>query len=102
MKTYKVIFSPSAEKDIDNIADFLITKLSKDSSYNYVDMMVNEVESLSIYADCFTSSRYEVVRAVHPDARRMLSHNHKWNYIFHIEDGIVIVDRILASKMIKK
>ena len=101
MKTYTVIISPSAVQDIDNIADFLITKLSKDSSYNYVDMMINEVESLSIYADCFTSSRYEVIKAIHPNGRRMLSHNHKWNYIFHIEDGFVFVDRILASKMIK-
>lgn len=101
MKTYTVIISPSALQDIDHIADFLLTKLSKESSYNYVDMMINEVESLSIYADCFTSSRSEVIRAIHPDARRMLSHNHKWNYIFHIEDEIVFVDRILASKMIK-
>lgn len=101
MKNYRVIISPSAEQDIDKIVDFLITKLSNESSYSYVDMMIDEVESLSIYADCFTTSKSEVIRAIHPNARRMISHNHKWNYIFHIEVDIVIVDRILASKMIK-
>lgn len=35
-------------------------------------------------------------------ARRMVSHNKKWDYIFHIEEGIVVVDRIMASKMIVK
>ena len=101
MKTYKVIISPSALQDIDNIADYLITKLSKESSYNYVDMMIKEVESLSIYADCFTISKSKVIKAIHPEARRMLSHNHKWNYVFHIEGNLVVVDRIIASKMIK-
>ena len=38
---------------------------------------------------------------IHPQARRMVSHNKKWNYIFHIEDDIVIIDRIMPSKMIK-
>ncbi len=31
----------------------------------------------------------------------MLSHNRKWNYVFHIQDDLVVVDRILPSKMIK-
>lgn len=101
MKTYRVIISPSANQDIDRLVDFLFTKLSKESSYHYIDIMINEVNSLSLFADCFSLSRSEVVKAIHPNARRMISHNRKWNYIFHIEDGVVIVDRILPSKMIK-
>ncbi len=39
---------------------------------------------------------------IHPKARRMVSHNKKWNYIFHVENDIVVVDRVMASKMIVK
>ena len=53
-----------------------------------------------MYADCFAESRSETIRLIHPHARRMLSHNKKWNYVFHIENEWVILDRILPSKMI--
>jgi len=35
-------------------------------------------------------------------ARHMVSHNKKWTYIFHIEDDVVVVDRIRPAKLIKK
>ncbi len=40
------------------------------------------------------------ILSFHPKARRMISHNHKWVYVFHIEGDIVYVDRILPSKSI--
>lgn len=101
MKTYKVIISESANQDIENIVDFLFKKLSRESSYDYIDWMIQEVNSLSIYADCFSLSRSKVIKSINPDARRMLSHNHKWNYVFHIMGDYVVVDRIIASKTIK-
>ena len=102
MKTYKVIISKTADQDIDALADFLFSKLSRESSYQYIEIMIQEVNSLSLFADCFSLSRSEVIKAIHPEGRRMISHNHKWNYVFHIEKDIVIVDRILPSKMITK
>lgn len=101
MKSYKVKISKSANQDIDNLVEFLFTKLSRESSYRYIDMMIQETNSLSLFADCFALSRSKVIREIHPEARRMVSHNHKWNYIFHVEDNVVVVDRILPSKMIK-
>ena len=101
MKTFKVIISKTANQDINNLVDFLFTKLSPESSDRYIDAMIQEVNSLSLFADCFSLSRSIVIKLIHPDARRMVSHNHKWNYIFHIEEDIVVVDRILPSKMIK-
>ena len=32
----------------------------------------------------------------------MVSHNKRWVYIFHMEDDMVIVDRIRPSKTIAK
>ncbi len=101
MKSYKVKISKSANQDIDNLVEFLFTKLSRESSYHYIDIMIQEANSLSLFADCFALSRSKVIRAIHPEARRMVSHNHKWNYIFHVEGNMVVVDRILPSKMIK-
>lgn len=102
MKTYKVIISKNAEQDIDALAEFLFSKLSRESSYQYIETMKQEVNSLSLFADCFSLSRSNVIKAIHPGGRRMISHNHKWNYVFHIVVDVVIVDRILPSKMIKE
>ena len=35
------------------------------------------------------------------NARRMVSHNRRWIYIYHIEEDVVIVDRIIPAKMNK-
>ena len=35
------------------------------------------------------------------DARRLVSHNRRWIYIYHIEEDVVIVDRIIPAKMNK-
>ena len=34
-------------------------------------------------------------------ARHLVSHNRRWDYVFHIEDGFVIVGRIIPAKMNK-
>ena len=31
----------------------------------------------------------------------MVSHNRRWIYIYHIEEDVVIVDRIIPAKMNK-
>ena len=63
-------------------------------------MIGQEIKSLSIYADCYITSRSRTIRSVHPKARRMVSHNHKFVYVFHIEDDAVMLDRVLIGKMI--
>ena len=100
MKIYEVYVRNSAKADINGIADFLFANLSKESAYKYLRIIGNEIKSLSVYADCFLESRSKTIRSIHPHAKRMLSHNRRWNYVFHIEDDCVIVDRILPSKMI--
>ena len=68
----------------------------------YIDTMIAEVMSLSIFADLYRTSTKEDILQYHPQARRMVSHNKRWVYIFHIEDETVIVDRIRPSKLITK
>ena len=100
MKTYKVRMLRSAEADIEELADFLFKTLSREGAYRYLDFMKQEVLSLSVYADCFSESHSKTVLSVHLKARRMISHNHKWVYVFHIEGDTVMVDRILHSSAI--
>ncbi len=50
---------------------------------------------------CIFTKQTKTIKMIHSKARRMVSHNKKWNYIFHIEDDFVIVDRILPSKLIR-
>jgi plasmid stabilization system protein ParE len=102
MKVYNVEVSASAKADIDELADFLFGNMSREAAYRYLDVMGTEMKSLSVYADCFAASHSETIKAIHPFARRMLSHNRKWNYVFHIDDDTVVIDRILKSKMIVK
>ena len=102
MKVYKVEIDSSAREDIEELAEFLATKMSLEGARKYLDSMIQEVLSLSVYADVYYKSKSKTITMIHPQARRMVSNNKKWNYIFHIEDDIVIVDRIMPSKMIVK
>ena len=102
MKTYNVIINAAADGDMMNLALFLRKVMSGEGAWKYHQTMLNEVHSLSILADLYPPSRYADIRRYHPKARRMVSHNKRWVYIFHIEDDTVVVDRILPSKMITK
>lgn len=68
----------------------------------YLDAMISEVYTLSVFADLYQVSRYADIRRYHPKARRMVSHNKKWVYVFHVEQDVVVVDRIIKSKLITK
>lgn len=101
MKRYQVKVSVAADRDLLQIQAFLLSVLSKRGAFRYVVTMMTELRTLASYADLFHTSRYADIRAIHPKARRMVSHNKRWTYVFHIEDDTVVVDRILPSKMIK-
>lgn len=102
MTTYKVRIDKSAESDLRDMFGFLISVMSRDGANRYIDMITNEILSLSILADIYPPSHHADIRRYHSRARRMVSHNKRWVYIFHIEDDTVIVDRILPSKLITK
>ena len=102
MTTYKIRIDDSAESDLRHLFDFLINVMSRDGANRYIDMITNEVLSLSILANVYSPSQYADIRRYHPQARRMVSHNKRWVYIFHIQDDSVIIDRILPAKLITK
>ena len=80
MTVYNVRISRSAMRDMDDLEDFLKSVMSQSGANKYIDNMIAEVQSLSVYADLYRPS----------------------TMADHIEDDMVIVDRIRPSKMISK
>lgn len=102
MRTYRVEVDASAWADIDELTDWIRDNMSRAGGDRYIDAMICEIYTLSVFADLYQESRYEAVRRCHPHARRTVSHNRKWAYVFHIESDVVVVDRILKAKLITK
>ena len=102
MTVYKVRISHSAMRDMDDLEYFLKSVMSQSGANKYIDNMIAEVMSLSVFADLYRTSPMADIRQYHPKARRMVSHNRRWVYIFHVEEDTVIVDRIRPAKTIAK
>lgn len=102
MKIYNVRISPTALADIDHLSDYLVSITSMEGAWRYKEAMRQEILSLSVFADLYQPCRSMILQRIHPKARRMLSHNRKWNYVSHIVEDMVVVDRILSSKTIAK
>ena len=101
MNSYEVRISLSAQTDMDNLRTFLDSMLSEEGATRYANNMKHEIESLSVFADCIGLSSSNTIRSIHPKGRRMISHNRRWIYVFHIDGDFVLVDRILPAKMNK-
>lgn len=101
MKIFEVRISHEAYKDLVELRKFLDDMLSEEGAIRYANNMRAEIKMLSVYAECYGRSTSLTLRQIHPEARRMLSHNRKWLYVYHIEGDFAIVDRILPVKMNK-
>ena len=102
MKTYRVEVDSSAWADIDELTDWIRENMSREGGDRYIDAMICEIYTLTVYADLYQVSRYADIRCYHPRARRMVSHNKKWVYVFHIEGDVGVVDRILKAQLSTK
>lgn len=102
MTIYNVRLHSSAMRDMDELEEYLKSVMSQIGANKYIDTMIAEVMSLSVFANLYRTSTKEDILQYHPQARRMVSHNKRWVYIFHIEDETVIVDRIRPAKLITK
>ena len=101
MRIYKVKISRTAYLDMSKLRIFLRNMLSEEGAVRYAENMRTEIKMLSVYAECHGRSTSKTLRQVHPDIRRMISHNRRWIYLYHIEGDYVIVDRIFPSVMNK-
>lgn len=100
MKEYKVKILDKVFADIDDIADFIVSVSSLEHAVKYARELGAEIMSLRYLAGIIPESRFLSIKRYHPHARQLRTHNKQLNIIFHIEGDMVIVDKILASKMI--
>ena len=101
MRIYEVRIGHGALQDMANLRTFLLQMMSEDGAVRYANNMRAEIKMLSIFADLYRKTTSKTFLQIHPDARHMVSHNRRWDYVFHVEGGFVIVDRIIPAKMNK-
>jgi plasmid stabilization system protein ParE len=101
MRTYKVRISLAARADMVELRKFLKAMMTEEGAVRYANNMRDEIKMLAFYANLYGRSTSITLRHIHPEARRMVSHNRKWVYVYHIDGPFVIVDRILPAQMNK-
>lgn len=75
--------------------------MTVEGAIRYANNMREEIKMLALYANLYGKSTSLTLRQIHPEARRMVSHNRRWIYVYHIEENFVVVDRILPAQMNK-
>jgi len=101
MQLYEVRISFAARADMAELRIFLDAMMTEEGAIRYANNMREEIKILAFYANLYGKSTSLTLRQIHPEARRMVSHNRRWVYVYHIEENFVIVDRILPAKMNK-
>ena len=99
MQIYEVRISHGARADMAELRKFLKSMMTVEGAIRYANNMRAELKMLAVYAECYGRSTSVTLRKINPAARRMVSHNRKWVYVYHIEGPFAIVDRILPAKM---
>lgn len=101
MQIYEVRISHGARADMAELRKFLKSMMTVEGAIRYANNMREEIKTLAVYAECYGRSTSATLRKIHPEARRMVSHNRKWVYVYHIDGPFAIVDRILPAKLNK-
>ena len=102
MKINKVVYSKAAVDDLEEIVAYITSIYSLEAGLKYKERIQNDLEALAYSANAFTLSRYEMILRIHPEEKSLSIMNHRWTAIFHIDEDLVLVDRLLPSKMIIK
>ena len=99
MRIYEVRISQDALQDIARLRTFLLEMMSEDGAVRYANDMRAEIKMLPVFADLYRKTSSKTFLQIHPDARHMVSHNRRWDYVFHVEGGIIIDSCSLKKKM---
>ena len=101
MKIYKeVVFSRAVLFDLGDIRDFIVSNNTQEAANRKIDQLEAEINALVYLADCIPISRWLSIRRYHPQAHSLITRNKKWNVVFHTEGDLVVVDKIIPSKMV--
>ena len=88
MQIYEVRISRDALQDMARLRAFLLEMMSEDGAVRYANNMRAEIKMLSVFANLYRKTSSKTFLQIHPEARHMVSHNRRWDYVFHKEDLI--------------
>lgn len=101
MNSYTVVIHRRVYGQISEIQDFIASIHTYSAAEKYSNRLFAEIEALSHLADAIKYSDWDIAKQYHPLAKCLITKNRKWNVIFHIEEGFVIVDSIMASSQMR-
>ena len=102
MKTYQIQIRKSVRKDLELIKDFVVEKTNRKNAIKYASELYTEIESLTYLVDFIKLSEWKTGKKFSKKEKVLVTKNRKWSIFFHVFRGIVIVDMILPSKMVKE
>ena len=70
MRSYKVIVAREALTDLRGIAQYVVSFYRPESGHNFVDQILEKLDSLSYCADVFPYSLKRSAKRIHPQAKR--------------------------------
>ena len=100
MKKYRVEYDIEAESDIEALVTWVAEKTSIEYSQRYINRIFDEIDVLSYLAPMLPTSKYELPKLYHTEAKTLVVGNKKLTVIFHIDGDYVIIDKILPSALI--
>lgn len=100
MRRYTVIVTDDVEDYFVDLMRFVASRYTLDAAIRYAKRIRMEIEELSYLADVLPTSKYQLPKLYHPEAKTLVIGNKKLTVIFHIDGDYVIVDRILPSVLI--
>ena len=104
MKRYEIQIRNVVKKDIEQIKDFIVEKNSREHAECYAAELYAEMLSLTFLADSIKVSEWKTAKKYSKSKREkvLVTHNKKWSIFFHTYRDKVIIDKILASKLVKE
>jgi len=75
MQIYEVRISHGARADMAELRKFLKSMMTVEGAIRYANNMREEIKTLAFYADLYGKTTSMTLRQIHPEARRMVSHN---------------------------
>lgn len=100
MKKYNVYISKEARDDLKSLADYIADVLKAPlTSENYTNGLINELFSLSKYAEAIPLSNRQSIMKYGTNVRRINYKKHA--IIYTVQGNTVLIRRIILGSLIK-
>ena len=102
-KSYTVKIHKRVYAKIGEIADYIEKVSNKSHALKYTDDLGKEILSLSdpMIANAMQPSQWQSAKKYHPQAKRLITKNRKWNIIFRVGRKNVYIYDIIPSSLMK-